>query len=170
MAAWRYILILLAAVGLVFVGVRGCQSLREAPSREIVTINGETFQLELATDHHARTRGLMERAEIPADGGMLFIFPNEQTRAFWMGNCLTDIDVIFLTANGRVTSVHEMKAEPPRAPGESLAEYEARMPRYSSERPAMFAIELRAGSLDRLGVKPGDRIDIDYLRLKDLAR
>jgi uncharacterized membrane protein (UPF0127 family) len=111
----------------------------------------------------------MHRTEVPADGGMLFVFPESEVRSFWMGNCLVDIDVIFLDPRGRVTAVHRMKAQPPRRADESEADYDRRMPRYWSAYPAQFAIELKAGTLDRLGVKVEDRIDLDLDRLKRLA-
>ena len=115
-------------------------------SGEPVVINGETFRLEVAADEASRTQGLMHRESIPDAGGMIFIFTQSLVQSFWMGNCLVDIDVIFLDGHGRVTATHRMKAEPPRRSDESDDDYGARMPRYSSAYPAVFAIELKAGS------------------------
>jgi hypothetical protein len=146
----------------------GCA--RSDPNVETVVIGGETFHLERAADEAAREQGLMRRAALPEDGGMLFVFPQVARRSFWMGHCLVDIDIMFLDARGRVTALHRMKAEPPQDPGESDLAYDARMPRYESVYPAQFAIELPAGSLDRLGIRVDDRIELDLQRLKDLAR
>jgi uncharacterized membrane protein (UPF0127 family) len=80
-----------------------------------------------------------------------------------------DIDIIFLDTRGRVTALHRMKAEPPRSPQESDEAYRSRLPMYSSGLPAQFAIELPAGSLDRLKLAVEDRIELDLDRLKGMA-
>jgi uncharacterized membrane protein (UPF0127 family) len=139
------------------------------PGLEVVSIGGETFHLELAADEASTTRGLMHRDAVPDDGGMLFVFPRAELRTFWMGHCLIDIDIIFLDGRGRVTATHTMKAETPQAEGETDAAYRARMPDYSSRLPAQFAIELKAGSLERLDVAFEDRIELDLERLKAAA-
>jgi hypothetical protein len=53
-----------------------------------------------------------------------------------------------------------MRAEPLRRPGESEAAYDARLRRYPSGAPARFAVELQAGSLARLGLRPGASVDV----------
>ncbi len=147
----------------------GCQR-STGPRFETVTIKGEAFRLEVAADDVSRTRGLMERESIPDQGGMLFIFPDVQPRAFWMGYCLTDMDIIFLDARGFVTATHTMTVEPPRRPDESELDYRARMADYVSGAPAQFAIELQAGEIERLGVKFQDKIELDLDRLKRMAQ
>lgn len=140
----------------------------------IVEIAGERFFMELALDEEARTQGMSYRDSFPDaegydGGGMLFVFPEPEVLQFWMYECLIDIDVIFLDAQGTVTAVHRMPAESPRREGESFAEYDRRLPRYSSRVPAQFAIELPAGSIDRLNVQVDQRIDLPLDRLKAMA-
>jgi hypothetical protein len=147
-----------------------CAGPRTPPAAEIVRIGGELFSLEPAFDDAARTRGLMDRDEIPRAGGMLFVFPDAQVRRFWMENCLVDIDLVFLDPRGRVTATHRMKREPPRRADESEDAYRARLPTYSSVHPAQFAIELATGSIARLGIRFEDRIELDLARLKGYAR
>ncbi len=166
MAARLLILLLLGVTVLTTVG---CQQ-SQIPATEVVTITGETFDLELAVDVATTTRGLMDRQDIAADGGMLFVFPTVTVRQFWMGYCVVDIDILFLDSMGRVTATHRMKAEAPRRDGESETLYRSRLRDYSSVYPAQFAIELRAGSLDRLGINVDDKIELDYDRLKGLTK
>jgi len=150
----------------------GCRDLPNADTREIVTIEDSTFRLELAATDETRTDGLMRRDSIPEDGGMLFVFPDAQPRSFWMKNCLVDIDVMFLDGRGRITAIHRMRALPPRRDDETEFQYEARVrgdAMYWSQLPAQFAIELRSGWLDRLGVAVDDRIELDLDRLKATA-
>ncbi len=139
-------------------------------SREVLWIGGERFRLEVAADPATRRHGLMQRASLEPDGGMLFIFPDARLRSFWMGHCLIDIDVIFLDAGARVTALHAMRAEAPQGPEESDAAYRQRMPGYGSVRPAQYAIELRGGTLARLPLRVGDRIELDSGRLAARAR
>jgi uncharacterized membrane protein (UPF0127 family) len=149
----------LAAALLLLIFARPAAGQGGLPTRTLL-LAGVAYELELAADPASRERGLMGRAEIPARGGMLFAFPDDAPRAFWMKDCLVDIDVAFLDRSGVVVATHRMRAEPPRRPGEGEAAYEARLRHYASGLPARFAVELRAGSLQRLGLGPGDAVDV----------
>jgi uncharacterized membrane protein (UPF0127 family) len=140
------------------------------PPREKVVIAGEVFTLEIAADFRARARGLQERAEIDDHGGMLFVYRDARRRSFWMKNCLVDIDLVFLGSKGRIVGVHKMKAEPPRGADETEAAYEWRLKSYRSRRPAQFVVELKAGSIERLKLQRGQTIELDYSRLRKMAR
>ncbi len=145
-----------------------------------VVINDRAFKLEIAATDAVRMKGLGQRASIPEDGGMIFVFPPSQVRVqeFLMRDCLVDIDIVYLDGAGRVLSFHEMKAEPPRDPskGEGQpgemgnAAYEGRLKRYSSRFPATFVIELKGGTIRTLQVKEGDLVQLDIAGLKSMAR
>ena len=137
---------------------------------ETVQLGGRPFQLELAMSNDSRTLGLGGRSELPAEGGMLFIFPEAARRGFWMYDCLMDIDIAFIDPLGHVTAIHTMSFEPPRGENESIVEYEARLPRYRSGFPAQYAIELRPGMFEELGISRGDRLTLNLDRLKALAK
>jgi uncharacterized membrane protein (UPF0127 family) len=141
----------------------------ETTPHESVRIGGRTFRLELAADRKSRLRGLMGRERVDENGGMLFIFKYGRARAFWMADCLIDLDLIFLDRQGRIIALHEMKAEPPQQPGETRAAYARRLRRYPSRSVAWFAIELKAGSIQRLALKPGTQVELDARRLKSLV-
>ncbi|GAB4107955.1 MAG: hypothetical protein Kow00105_12800 [Phycisphaeraceae bacterium] len=129
-----------------------------------VTIKGRVFNLELALDDATRFQGLSDREQIPEDGGMLFVFPDAQVRQFVMRRCLVPIDIAFLDADGEVVWMHAMQIEPdPEAP-------DYRLKHYSSHYPAQFAIEFREGTIRRLGLKQGDRIDLPLDSLKKRAQ
>ncbi len=159
----------LAVMLLAAASLAGCQRCQSIQATEPVFIAGELFHLEMASDDAMRTKGLMGRTEIASDGGMLFVFPTSQVRRFWMGYCLVDIDIMFLDPNGRVTAIHTMKTEDPRKEDESESDYSARLPGYPSVYATHFAIELRAGSIKRLGVEVDDKIELDLARLKAMA-
>lgn len=138
------------------------------PQMEI-EIKGERYLLEMALDEPTRRRGLSGRASIAPGKGMIFAHPRQEVLGYWMWECLVDMDMIYLDRDGLVTATHRMKQEPPRRPNESELAYQRRLPRYSSMRPAMFAIELPAGSLDRLDLRVGERIEFDHEGVRRLS-
>lgn len=148
---------------------QGCQS-SPAITSVRVDIAGETFELELALNHFDREHGLMERRSLPDHIGMLFVFPDAEERSFWMKNCYIDLDLMFLDSRGTVLSVHRMWVEHPKGENEPPWVYEARLKHYWSNGPSRFAIELSAGSLDRLEVGVNDKITLDLPLLKRMAR
>jgi len=140
-----------------------------------LTISGRTFKLELALTDVVRMKGLGQRDKIAEDGGMLFGFPDAETRAFVMRDCPVDIDIIYLDGAGRILSFYEMKAEAPRGPGEGKvgdvnAGYEARLKKYSSRFPTQFVVELKGGTIPSLGLKTGEAIKADWESLKKRAK
>ncbi|MHC4305119.1 MAG: DUF192 domain-containing protein [Planctomycetota bacterium] len=147
-----------------------CTDASTDPNSAAVEICGERFTLEIAADDETRALGLKGRLDIPADGGMLFVFPQPQHQSFWMEDCLVDIDIIFLDAQGRVTATHTMKVEPPRRSSETQLAYQRRLRGYRSVYPAQFAIELRAGTIDRLDLPIERKIELDLPRLKAMAQ
>ena len=165
----RAILIILSLLAAMICS--GCADTNSSgPRFETVVISDHSFNLELALDDLSRTDGLMHRESVAEDGGMLFVFPEAQVRSFWMGNCVIDIDLIFLDGRGRITALHRMKKAESQRDGESDFAYQQRLPSYWSNYPAQFVIELRAGWLDRLNLHIDDRIELDVDRLKALAR
>jgi uncharacterized membrane protein (UPF0127 family) len=147
-----------------------CDSSESDPNAATVKIAGERFKLEISADVETRTRGLQGRTEIPADGGMLFAFPRPLQQSFWMEDCLVDIDIIFLDGQGRVTATHTMKVEPARRAEETQLAYQRRLRGYTSVYPAQFAIELKAGTIERLGIGIDGKIELDLPRLKAMAQ
>ena len=143
---------------------------QKGPPTEKVVIGAETFKLEIAAEPKTRTRGLMERTTIDDHGGMIFVFRKSLRRSFWMKNCLVDIDLVFLDRRGGIVALHKMKVEPSRRESESEGAYHRRLKRYPSHRRSQFAIELKAGSIDRLKLKRGKTIELDFKKLKKLAK
>lgn len=139
----------------------GC---KESPQGRVpVTIGDRTFQLEIAADAASHAKGLSNRPSIDADGGMLFVFQDATVRRFWMRQCQVPIDILFLDASGRVVATHAMPIEPPETP-------EDKLPLYSSNWPAMYAIELRGGTLKTMPVELGTKITLPVERLKAITQ
>lgn len=107
--------------------------------------SGETvaaFRAEVAATAAAREIGLMYRKELADDEGMLFIFPTETERSFWMKNTYLELDMIFVNSANRVVSVVD-RAVP-------LTETARK-----SEGPALYVLEIKGGKAKSLGIAPG---------------
>ena len=105
-----------------------------------------TLQIEIAETDSARTRGMMQRTGFPDEtSGMLFPFPEEAPRSFWMANTPVALDLLFINADSQIVSV--AKYARPYSP-ESIA----------SEAPAQYVLETPAGFADSHGIVEGDRV------------
>lgn len=113
-----------------------------------VVLKGERFTVELATTREEQALGLMFRDSLPDDHGMLFLFPGEARRSFWMKNTRIPLDIFYFDSDGKLVSVAE-NAQPCRTP---------QCPPYPSTAPAKYVLELTAGTAARLGVRPGDEL------------
>jgi uncharacterized membrane protein (UPF0127 family) len=105
-----------------------------------------SFQIELAITGEQMAQGLMFRRQMAADAGMLFLHPSERELSMWMKNTYLPLDMLFIAADGRITRIAA------RTVPHSLATI-------SSEGPALAVLELNAGTAERLGIKPGDRVE-----------
>ncbi|MFZ4721734.1 MAG: DUF192 domain-containing protein [Phycisphaerales bacterium] len=137
---------------------------------ETITLGGRPFELEVAATPKAVERGMSGRTEIADGTGMIFVFPESRILSFWMIDCLIDIDVAYLDRTGKVVSTYTMKTEAPQKPGESREAYTSRLRRYPSAEDAIFAIEVKAGLLEKLGVRPGSTVKVDYAKLRRYLR
>lgn len=115
-----------------------------------VELNHERFSVELADTADKRALGLMYRYSLPDDHGMLFIFPGETTRSFWMKNTRIALDILYFDSNLALVSVAE-NTPPCRS---------AQCPVYPSKGPAKYVLELNAGKAAELGVKSGDVLEL----------
>ncbi|MBS3820348.1 MAG: hypothetical protein GVY16_06910 [Planctomycetes bacterium] len=135
--------------GLALTGIlAGCE--RDHPKSAEVRIGGRVWTVELAMTNASRDRGLSGRRELPADRGMLFVFPREKTLNFCMRQCHIPIDVVFLDANGRIVNMHAMSVEADRV---------GRV-RYSSYVPAQYALEVAGGTIKTAGLRIGQQVDL----------
>ena len=106
-----------------------------------------TIEIEIADTDSTRTRGLMERTDIPDATGMLFVFPREEPQGFWMANTPSSLDILFFDADSTLLNV-EANTTPFQT-----------SPSYNSEGPARFVVEVPAGFARRYGLTPGVTID-----------
>jgi uncharacterized membrane protein (UPF0127 family) len=115
-------------------------------------IGAELIQFEVAQTPQQQALGLMFRTHLPSNRGMLFPLGRPRVVGFWMKNCKISLDLIFLR-NGIVQWI---QAEAPPCTTEPC-------PSYGPNVPVDQVIELRGGRAQELGVKVGDRIQVQPL-------
>ncbi len=118
-----------------------------------VSINEQSFVVELANTENTRALGLMYREQMAADEGMLFVFPDAQVRAFWMKNTLIPLDILYFDQNKKLVSISENT--PP------CRNTTTRCPNYPSTMPAKYVLEINAGLSQQYGFKAGDELIIN---------
>ena len=103
--------------------------------------------LEVARTPQARELGLMYRQELAADRGMIFIYPSERPRSFWMKNTLIPLDILYLDKDFTIVSLVE------NAVPHSLVS------RTSQGHPAQYVIEIMGGLAAQKGITVGTKFE-----------
>jgi uncharacterized membrane protein (UPF0127 family) len=128
------------------------------PSYEDVSYTdeaGEThvFKVERAEKLAEVQKGLMFRRDMPRDQGMLFVFPNEGERGFWMKNTYIPLDMFFIRADGTIHKIHK-----------GAVPHDTTIIR--SEGSVKYVLEMNAGIADEYGIKVGDKFDHENFVIK----
>lgn len=117
--------------------------------RETITIDTargpHKFEMEIAGDGPSQDRGLMFRKHLAPDAGMLFDFHQNVMTAFWMKNTEISLDMLFVRADGTVSTIAA------RAVPYSTKEI-------ISAEPIRAVIEIGGGRAKALGITPGDLV------------
>lgn len=107
-------------------------------------VGGRVFRVEIADTPEERQRGLMYRDSLGEDEGMLFVFPDEELRSFWMKNTAIPLSIAYIDAGGTIREIYDMEPF-------SLAPVPSRY-------PAKYALEVNRGRFAAYGIEPGDRV------------
>ena len=127
-----------------------CLALVAAPAAAqqlpVVQLNAgmHLIRAELAADYASRMTGLMHRASMPSNAGMLFIFDEATTHCMWMKNTLLPLSVAFIDERGAIINVEDMAPQTEDS--------------HCASRPARYALEMNRGWFAARGLKPGSRI------------
>ena len=116
-----------------------------------VNVGGKSFKVEIADTQEKQALGLMFRDSLPADEGMIFVFPNEAPRSFWMKNCRIPLDIMYFDKELKLVSI-SANTPPCKV---------SRCPSYPSKAPAQYVLELNAGTASLLGIGVGDKLTLD---------
>ncbi len=112
--------------------------------------NNIAVDVEVADTAEARSVGLMYRTELPAEQGMLFIFPESEVLTFWMKNTFVPLDIIFFDEDKTIVAIHSNTI-----PNNELIHY-------SSNLPSRYTLEVNAGFAKAHNLQIGDKITSIY--------
>lgn len=112
-----------------------------ADTRELV-VDGKSVTVEIADEPVERNLGLMYRDSLGKDRGMLFVYPDEQNRSFWMKDTKIPLTIAYLDAKGVIVHLADMR------PLDTSS--------VPSGKPAMYALEMNQGWFAEHDVQVGD--------------
>jgi uncharacterized protein len=147
-------IILVVIAGVVFFQFRsnnGSSNSSEDSPSSTVTINEQTFNVEVADTPESQQTGLSNRESLPEDQGLLFVFETKGFHTFWMKNMAFPIDIIFINDETVVSVVKN--AEVPESP-------DAELQLYRPTEPINKVLEINAGLADEYDIKEGDKVEI----------
>jgi uncharacterized membrane protein (UPF0127 family) len=107
-----------------------------------LSIDGNNILVEVANTESTRMAGLMFRNELGTDNGMLFVFSDDASRAFWMKNTLIPLSIAFMDEKGVIENTLEMPPQTEQT--------------FMSAGPAKYALEMNAGWYTKHAIKQGD--------------
>jgi uncharacterized membrane protein (UPF0127 family) len=109
-----------------------------------VVIGGKSFRIEVARTDEQKREGLMNRKSLGQREGMIFVYETDQHLAFWMKNTTIPLTLVFLSKEGQITQIEQLKP--------------LSLKSVVSERAVRYGLELPAGVLEELGVGVVDRV------------
>ena len=121
------------------------------PTVAVTLPDGSAIEAELAETPEQQARGLMYRAHLAADRGMLFVGDRAAPRAFWMYRCRIPLDMIWMDGAHRIVEI--VRAAPPCPDPEP-----GNCPSYGGNVPSVYVLELAAGQAAAHGLEVGERI------------
>lgn len=145
--SWVVILVLGAAFLTILVGL---SFLLNQDKNARLRTSQRTFILDVAQTPDEQEKGLGGRQTLATDHGMIFIYPTEDTRCFWMKDMRFSLDMIWLDASYKVTHV------------ESLVTPET-YPMSFCGKNAQYIIELPAGAAAQSHIAPGQILSLKHM-------
>lgn len=118
-----------------------------------ITATGSiAMHVEIADRADQRAYGLMDRDELPADAGMIFLHPQmqHQDSGFWMYRTRFPLDIAYFDGAGRIQAIRQMMP--------CTSTDAAQCVGYAAGVPFYGAVEANRGYFVRNGIGIGDRI------------
>ena len=113
-----------------------------------VCFGDNCFSVELARTEVEREKGLMKRAQLDKDKGMLFIFDKEGIYPFWMKDTLIPLDIIWIDSNGKVVFI-----------GQNIQPCKSFIcPQVNPFTKAKYVLEINGGLSKELGIELGQEM------------
>lgn len=154
---WKIFIVIL-----IVAAIAGGYFIFQKQKSDTVTINGKDIKVEFALTEEERTKGLMNRQQLDANTGMLFVFPQSSIYTFWMKDTLIALDIIWLApiypdgSRGSevegISKIVEMTTLQPQSTNN--------IPQYTPKNKANYVLEVNAGFTAENNIKVGDLAEI----------
>ena len=105
----------------------------------------KSLDVEVANSDTKRRQGLMYRKDLAKDHGMLFLWPQSNTKCMWMKNTPLPLNVAYLSNEGVIQEIYNM-----------IPFSEDSVCSTNSTR---IALEVNAGWFKENGIAVGDKLD-----------
>lgn len=126
-------------------------------AEEQLSVDGATFNVEIASTILEQSRGLSFRPSLGANDGMLFIFGSGSTQTFWMKDMNFALDMIWISGN---TVAGFAQNVPAPASGVQIWQ----LPLYTSPANIDKVLEVNAGTVAQYNIKVGDAVTIGPIK------
>jgi uncharacterized membrane protein (UPF0127 family) len=146
-AAPLLVVLALLAAGL----MQSAQAMRHETLKLITARGTHVIDVEVTETPAEKAQGLMFRTRLADSAGMLFFYETPQEITMWMRNTYIPLDMVFIRADGVVHRI-EARTEP-------LSENIV-----ASRGDVTACLELAGGAAERLGLKPGDRVEHRFFK------
>jgi uncharacterized membrane protein (UPF0127 family) len=139
--AWLFVVLALTA-GL----LHPAHAMRRETLKLLTAGAERVIDVEITESSEEKAQGLMFRTRLADTSGMLFFYETPQEITMWMRNTYIPLDMVFIRADG---TVHRIEARTEPLSEDIIA----------SRGDVVACLELAGGAAERLGLKPGDRVD-----------
>jgi uncharacterized membrane protein (UPF0127 family) len=114
--------------------------------KAIYRVKGISLYTYIADSPARKDKGLGGISHLPENSAMFFPHDTSALYGFWMKEMLMSIDMIFLDENLKIITIHK-SVSPETFPKV-----------FTSEEPAMYVLEVKAGFLEKNGIEVGEKI------------
>jgi len=145
-AGWRGMAwIIVALAGWLLAGQAFAGDVDRTHDARRLCVGVHAIQAEVAVTDAERQLGLMHRAELGPDSGMLFDFTTPRIACLWMKDTFIALSAAFLDAEGRIVAIADMQ------PGT--------LDTHCSPSPVRYALEMNQGWFAGRRIAPGARVE-----------
>lgn len=113
---------------------------------ETIRVGGVPLNVEVAIRPEDQAKGLSGRGFLGWDHGMIFLYPTEEIRGFWMRGTELPLSIAFFDAMGMIVHIAHMHPH-----DENLI---------TCPVPCRGAVEVNQGWFERNGIAPGHMVDL----------
>lgn len=138
---------IILAIGLVMIliGLIVMYGLQNFQQTTQVRLGSGVYALRLADTEDERVLGLSGTEKLTPNGGLLMVYDSSDQHGIWMKDMNYPLDIVWLDENKEV--VYVIEDAQPENPVETV---------YQPQKPALYVIELPAGSAATNAIKIGD--------------